>query len=57
MSAIVRALNALERVCKYTAFRPAVRNSHAMLVCLDPRYADHRVGRGVLRHWVDNFEV
>ncbi|KAJ7606155.1 DUF676-domain-containing protein [Mycena polygramma] len=56
-AAIVHALNRLGGVRKYTAFRPAVRNSHAMLICLDPRFADHRAGRGVLRHWVDSFEV
>jgi len=56
-AAILRALNKLGGVRKYTAFRPAVRNSHAMLICLEPRFADHRAGRGVLRHWVDNFEV
>ncbi|KAJ7668318.1 putative serine esterase-domain-containing protein [Mycena rosella] len=54
---MVRALNKLDRVRKHTAFRPAVRNAHAMLICLEPRFADHRVGRGVLRHWVDHFEV
>ncbi|KAF7356617.1 DUF676-domain-containing protein [Mycena venus] len=56
-AAIVNALNKLDGVRKYTAYRPAVRNSHAMLICLDPRFADHRAGRGVLRHWVDTFEV
>ncbi|KAJ7115951.1 putative serine esterase-domain-containing protein [Mycena epipterygia] len=56
-AAIVRGLNTLGGVRKYTAFRPAVRNSHAMLICLESRFADHRVGRGVLKHWVDNFEV
>jgi hypothetical protein len=54
---IVHGLNRLDGVHKYTAFRPGVRNSHAMLICLEPRFADHRAGRGVLRHWVDNFEV
>ncbi|KAJ7334116.1 DUF676-domain-containing protein [Mycena albidolilacea] len=54
---IVHGLNRLDGVHKYTAFRPRVRNSHAMLICLEPRFADHRAGRGVLRHWVDNFEV
>ncbi|KAJ7442261.1 DUF676-domain-containing protein [Mycena latifolia] len=56
-AAMVRVLNALDGVRKYTAFRPAVRNAHAMLICLEPRFADHRVGRGVLRHWADNFEL
>ncbi|KAJ6619473.1 putative serine esterase-domain-containing protein [Mycena sp. CBHHK59/15] len=55
--AIVRALNTLRGVRKHTVFRPHVRNAHAMIICLEPRFADHRVGRGVLRHWVDNFEV
>ncbi|KAJ6591586.1 hypothetical protein DFH09DRAFT_179007 [Mycena vulgaris] len=56
-AAMVRALNTLGGVRKYTAFRPAVRNAHAMLICLEPRFADHRVGRGALRHWADHFEV
>ncbi|KAJ7155404.1 DUF676-domain-containing protein [Mycena crocata] len=58
-AAMVRALNTLPpgSVRKYIAFRPGVRNAHAMLICLQPRFADHRVGRGVLRHWADHFEV
>ncbi|KAJ7623236.1 DUF676-domain-containing protein [Roridomyces roridus] len=53
---IILSLNALDNVRKFTAFRPGVRNSHAMLICLDARFADHRVGRGVLRHWADHFQ-
>lgn len=52
---IVRGLNSLQNVTKHTIFRRGVGNSHAMTVCLDPAFESHRGGRGVLKHWVDNF--
>lgn len=54
---LVQLLNELPNVQKHTVFRPWVRNAHAMMICLDSRFKNHRQGRGVLRHWVDNFEV
>jgi len=53
---MARSLSRLD-VRKYAVFRPRVRNSHAMIICVEPRFRDHQKGRGVLRHWVDNFLV
>jgi hypothetical protein len=52
---IIQRLNALPNIKKYTVMRPHVRNSHAMMVCLNPKFHNHREGRGTLRHWADNF--
>ncbi|KAJ7574478.1 DUF676-domain-containing protein [Mycena floridula] len=52
---VIRSLNELPNVRKYLVYRPRVRNSHAMIICLDPRFQNHRKGQGVLRHWADNF--
>lgn len=52
---IIRALNVLPHVRKYTVFIPSVRNSHAIIICRNPRFANHQQGRGVLRHWAHNF--
>jgi len=32
------------QTCGNTVFRPSVRNSHAMIICLDPRFEDHLRG-------------
>lgn len=51
---MIRSLNRLD-VRKYAVFRTRVRNCHSMIICVDPRFRDHQKGRGVLRHWIDNF--
>jgi len=41
---------------KEIAYFPAVRNSHAMIVCRDVKQFEvHREGEGVLRHWANSF--
>ncbi|KAF8966350.1 lipid particle protein [Flammula alnicola] len=41
---------------KELAFFPAVRNSHAMIVCRDvKRFELHRQGESVVRHWATSF--
>lgn len=52
---IVNWLNSLP-IEKEVAYFPAVRNSHAIIVCRDvKRFELHRQGEGVLRHWADCF--
>ncbi|KAF8159499.1 lipid particle protein [Crassisporium funariophilum] len=41
---------------KEIAYFPAVRNSHAMIICRDvKRFEMHRLGEGVVRHWANSF--
>lgn len=48
-------LNSLP-IKKELAFFPAVRNSHAMIICRDvKRFEIHRLGEGVVRHWAQSF--
>lgn len=54
----IHSMNALPKLTKYMAYFPDVRNAHALLVCRDvQRFPSHRRGEGVLRHWVDHFEL
>ena len=49
-------LNKLPGLKKERAFIPLVVNSHAVIVCRDPkRFPTHRVGEGVIRYWADQF--
>ncbi|KAF7309816.1 F-box domain-containing protein [Mycena indigotica] len=54
---MVRGLNSVTALKKYSAFRPGIRNSHGMIICLESGWEDHQVGRGVLRHWANEFVV
>ncbi|KDQ09775.1 hypothetical protein BOTBODRAFT_36765 [Botryobasidium botryosum FD-172 SS1] len=52
------SLNALPNLHKRLAFIHPVRNSHATIICRDEkRFEMHKIGRGVLRHWRDNFRM
>ncbi|KAE9399538.1 DUF676-domain-containing protein [Gymnopus androsaceus JB14] len=51
-------LNSIPHLKKERAFIDGVRNSHATIVSRDVRnFEFHRVGEGVLRFWMDKFEV
>lgn len=55
---MIGSLNALPNLKKKLAFIHPVRNSHAVVICRDEKkFESHKVGRGVLRHWRDNFTV
>jgi len=55
---IAVSLNGLPHLKKERAYIQGVRNSHAPVVCRDPkRFPFHRVGEGVIRHWADHFDV
>ncbi|OSX64323.1 hypothetical protein POSPLADRAFT_1065553 [Postia placenta MAD-698-R-SB12] len=52
---IVRTLNMLPRLQKERAYIE-VRNAHGPIICRDmQRFASHKLGEGVIRHWVDHF--
>ena len=52
---IVNWLNSLP-IKKEIAYFPAVRNSHAIIVCRDvQRFEVHRLGESLLRHWANCF--
>lgn len=52
---IVNWLNLLP-IKKEFAYFPAVRNSHAIIVCRDVNHFEfHRKGEGVVRHWANSF--
>jgi len=47
-------LNSLP-IKKELAFFPAVRNSHAMIICRDvKRFEVHRLGESVVKHWAQS---
>jgi len=53
---IITSLNRLPNLKKELAFITRVRNSHAVIVCRDvKRFAAHKQGEGIIRHWADNF--
>ena len=52
---IAACLNTLPHLKKERAWIGQVRNSHAPIVCRDVRFAAHRVGEGLIRHWADHF--
>lgn len=54
---MVRALNAIPNMKKYRVFFAGVRNSHAMIISRDPRFAIHEKGIEVLKHWAERFEL
>jgi hypothetical protein len=54
----IENLNKIPQLKKERAFFEGVRNSHAMIVCRDPKmFKQHLEGEGVLRHWADHFEL
>ncbi|KII87380.1 hypothetical protein PLICRDRAFT_142622 [Plicaturopsis crispa FD-325 SS-3] len=54
---MIASLNLLPNVRKHLAFIHPVRNSHGAILCRNVAFEEHRMGRGVLRHWGDNFVV
>lgn len=54
----IENLNKIPQLKKERAFFEGVRNSHAMIICRDPKmFKQHLEGEGVLRHWADHFEL
>ncbi|KAF8845086.1 DUF676-domain-containing protein [Paxillus ammoniavirescens] len=54
----IENLNKIPQLKKERAFFTNVRNSHAMVVCRDPKkFKFHLEGEGLLRHWADQFEL
>ncbi|KAG1740003.1 putative serine esterase-domain-containing protein [Suillus lakei] len=54
----IENLNKIPQLKKELAFFEGVRNSHAVIVCRDPKMFKHHLeGEGVLRHWADHFEL
>jgi len=54
----IENLNKIPQLKKELAFFDGVRNSHAIIVCRDPKMFKHHLeGEGVLRHWADHFEL
>jgi hypothetical protein len=54
----IENLNKIPQLKKECAFFTGVRNSHAMVVCRDPKkFKFHLEGEGLLRHWADQFEL
>ncbi|KAG2132774.1 putative serine esterase-domain-containing protein [Suillus clintonianus] len=54
----IETLNKIPQLKKERAFFEGVRNSHAIIVCRDPKLFKHHLeGEGVLRHWADHFEL
>lgn len=54
---MAQQLNTLP-IQKEVAWFPHVRNSHAVIVSRDvKRFAFHREGEGVIRHWADSFSL
>lgn len=55
---IIVNLNTLPNLKKVYVFIDGVRNSHATIVCRDPKnFSFHRRGEGVLRYLADGFEM
>ena len=56
---IVTSLNELPDLKKYGVYFPDVRNSHGLIINRDARRVPSlkRFGEGVLRHWVDHWEL
>lgn len=52
-----RQLNAIPNLRKHLAFFDGVINSHAIIICRTPSMEVHRKGKGVIKHFVDHFEV
>ncbi|KAG2075726.1 DUF676-domain-containing protein [Suillus decipiens] len=54
----IENLNKIPQLKKERAFFAGVRNSHAMIICRDPKmFKQHLEGQDVLRHWADHFEL
>ncbi|KAG1907847.1 putative serine esterase-domain-containing protein [Suillus fuscotomentosus] len=54
----IENLNNIPQLKKERTFFEGVRNSHAVIVCRDPKMFKHHLeGEGVLRHWADHFEL
>ena len=54
---MVQSLNTIPHMKKHRVFFAGVRNSHAMIISRDPRFAIHEKGLEVLRHWGESFEL
>jgi len=55
---MVASLNSIPTMKKKLAFIPEFVNSHATIICRDPvNFPFHSVGKGVIRHWADNFAL
>lgn len=55
---IIANLNTLPNLKKVYVFIDGVRNSHATIVCRDPKgFSFHRRGEGVLKYLADGFEM
>ena len=55
---LVRTLNTLPRLQKERAYIHPCPNAHGPIICRDPkRFPSHKVGEGVVRHWVDHFLI
>lgn len=56
---IVASLNGLPELKKYGVYFPDVSNSHGLIINRDARRVPSlkRFGEGVLRHWVDHWEL
>ncbi|KDQ10923.1 hypothetical protein BOTBODRAFT_177807 [Botryobasidium botryosum FD-172 SS1] len=55
---IVAPLNALPNLRERLAFIHPVRSSHATIICRDEKqFESHKIGRGMLRCWKDNFRL
>lgn len=54
----IENLNNIPQLKKERTFFEGVRNSHAVIVCRDPKMFKHHLeGEGVLRHWADHFKL
>jgi hypothetical protein len=54
----IENLNKIPQLKKELSFFQGVRNSHAIIVCRDPKMFKHHLeGEGTLRHWADHFEL
>jgi hypothetical protein len=55
---MIANLDSIAHLRKHYAYFPKARNSHAVIVCRDPKqFPAHEEGRIVLRHWADGFRL
>lgn len=55
---LIRTLNTLPRLKKELVYLHPCPNAHGPIICRDPkRFPSHKVGEGVVRHWVDHFII
>lgn len=55
---LIRTLNTLPHLKKELVYINPCPNAHGPIICRDPkRFPSHKVGEGVVRHWVDHFII